>query len=74
VQVYQAEAERWLSYPAPAGFDRNLLFVDQMRHFLEVAHGLVAPLCTLDDGIRALELALAAHQSQAQGRIIDLYP
>jgi predicted dehydrogenase len=43
-----------------------------MRHFLRVASGEEDPLCTLDDGIRALQLALAAHSSQAQGKIIYL--
>jgi hypothetical protein len=31
-----------------------------------------APLCTLDDGIQALRLALAAHLSGSQGTRIDL--
>lgn len=72
VQVFQGEQERWLSYPAPSGFDRNLLFVDQMRHFLEVVRGNEDPLCTLEDGICALQLALAAQQSQSQGRLVEL--
>jgi predicted dehydrogenase len=47
-------------YRLPSGFDRNDLFVAQTRHFLEVARGEAAPVCTLEDGIRALEMALAA--------------
>jgi len=54
-------------YPVPDGFERNQLFVAQMRHFLEVARGEAEPVCTLDDGIRVLELALAAKQSQTAG-------
>ena len=54
-------------YPLPDGFERNQLFVAQMRHFLEVASGQAAPVCTLEDGARALEMALAAKLSQAQG-------
>jgi predicted dehydrogenase len=48
------------TFAPPAGFERNDLFVEQLRHFLDVARGRAAPLCTLQDGIRALELALAA--------------
>ncbi len=55
-----------------AGFERNHLFIDQTRHFLEVAQGSVAPLCTLQDGIRALEIALAAHRSHEQGARVEL--
>lgn len=54
-------------YAPPDGFERNQLFVAQTRHFLEVAKGESDPICTLDDGIRALELALAARQPQATG-------
>lgn len=49
-------------YAPPDGFERNHLFEAQTRHFLEVASGQAAPLCTLEDGIRALELALAARR------------
>ncbi len=49
-------------YAPPTGFERNDLFLAQTRHFLEVASGRAAPLCTLEDGIRALELALAARR------------
>ncbi|PWH14295.1 MAG: gfo/Idh/MocA family oxidoreductase [Anaerolineae bacterium] len=47
-------------YAPPSGFERNDLFLAQTRHFLQVAAGEAEPLCTLHDGIRALELALAA--------------
>ena len=51
-------------FPVPDGFERNRLFVAQMRHFLEVARGEAEPVCTLDDGIRVMELVLAATESR----------
>lgn len=48
----------------PDDFERNQLFVAQIRHFLDVAKGESDPICSLEDGIRALELALVAKQSQ----------
>lgn len=53
-------------YHLPEGFDRNLLFLNEMQHFLNVARGKETPICTLHDGIRALELALMAKTSQQQ--------
>ena len=44
----------------PPGFDRNHLFIAQMQHFLQVARREADPICSLHDGIRALDLALAA--------------
>ena len=50
------------TFSPPEGFERNQLFVSQTRHFIETARGESEPLCRLEDGIRALELALAAKQ------------
>ncbi len=61
-------------YPLPDGFERNQLFVAQTRHFLDVAAGQAAPICSLEDGIRALEMALAAYKSQQTGHQIQLTP
>ncbi|HEX7976110.1 MAG TPA: Gfo/Idh/MocA family oxidoreductase [Anaerolineales bacterium] len=71
VQVYRVPTGEWQAYPAPQGFERNDLFLAQMRHFLAVCRGEAAPLCTLQDGRRALELALAAHESQRTGRLVQ---
>jgi predicted dehydrogenase len=53
-------------YAPPAGFERNDLFLAQTRHFLDVVGG-AEPACTLEDGQRALEIALAAHRSNETG-------
>ena len=51
-------------YHLDDGWERNHLFVAQIRHFLEVASGQATPICTQEDGIRALELALAARNQR----------
>jgi predicted dehydrogenase len=58
----QPQAAVETHYPLPGGFDRNHLFVAQTQHFLEVASGASEPRCGLEDGIRALEMALAARK------------
>jgi predicted dehydrogenase len=70
VQVYRSATDQWDTYPAPDGFARNDLFLAQMRHFLAVARGECAPLCSLDDGVQALKLALAVSESQKAGQLI----
>jgi predicted dehydrogenase len=69
-RLFRAEITEWEEFPTPAGFERNQLFLAQMRHFQEVVQGKAVPLCTLEDGIKALELALAAIDSQNQGQIM----
>ena len=39
----------------------------QMAHFLQVCQGLEAPLCTGEDGLRALEIIEAIRQAAAAG-------
>ena len=74
VHAYRSASENWDIYQAPEGFTRNDLFLAQLRHFLAVAHGESTPLCTLEDGVRALQLALAVHESQQTGQLIHFRP
>lgn len=62
----------WQQIEVPMGFERNVMFLEEMRHFTEVVSGDLLPLCTIEDGIRALEIALAAHQSAASGNRIHI--
>jgi len=48
------------NYLLPKNFERNYLFVKQMEHFIDVAEGEAEPICTLEDGVRAVELVLEA--------------
>ncbi len=47
-------------YALPSDFERNHLFLAQMQHFLDVVQGNADPICTLEDGVRAVELVLAS--------------
>ena len=51
-------------------FERNDLFLAEMRHLIQVAQGIAAPVCSLEDGIQALRIALAAGQSSRQGILV----
>lgn len=69
VHLYQ---EKWHVSPIPPGFERNDLFLAEMRHFLAVVRGEEGSLCSLEDGIQALRLALAARLSAQRGELIKL--
>jgi predicted dehydrogenase len=60
----------WEMYPLPAGFERNHLFLAELRHFIQVVRGKEKSLCTLEDGIQALRLADAAKVSAQEGRLV----
>jgi len=53
-------------------FERNQLFLDEMRHFLDCVEARREPLVGLADGVWSLRMALAAKESIAQGRLVEL--
>ncbi|GAB4580890.1 MAG: Gfo/Idh/MocA family oxidoreductase [Anaerolineales bacterium] len=59
VKVFRASHNAWETYPAPFGFERNTMFLEQMRHFIRVVRGEEEPICTLEDGVRVLEMCLS---------------
>ena len=53
-------------------FDRNDLFVDEVRHFLACVDGAETPMATLRDGAMSLKLALAARESLVSRAPVDI--
>lgn len=62
----------WEVYPLAKDWERNVMFLDQMKHFIAVVRGEVEPSCTLDDGVRVMKLIAAVRESQKSGRLISL--
>ena len=72
-RLFAADRKPWTDLYAPAvDFDRNTMYLDQMRHFLDCVGGRATPRVSGDDGLRALEIALAAKESAAGGRSVEL--
>ena len=64
---WAAKVGQWNEIAPPEGFERNDLFFKETEHFLEVVKGNTTPTCTLEDGVRAMEIALATHASVVGG-------
>ena len=56
------------------GFERNTLFLDEMRHFLSCVRGQEKPLVSIRDGAQSLRMALAAKESIQSGLPVTLTP
>jgi predicted dehydrogenase len=52
-------------------FDRNQLFLDELRHFLACLKREVFPLIPVSEGAKSLKMALAAKESMATGQVIE---
>ncbi len=71
VHLYQVKKGDWQTFYQPEDFERNDLFLSEMRNFLGVIEGKETPVCSLEDGIRAQELVTAVYQSNKEKRIIS---
>lgn len=60
VQTWNAPRTEGRTIGSPVGWQRNDMFLAEMRHFRDVAAGVAEPECGLADGVRALEIALEA--------------
>jgi len=55
--LFESRTGAWITKEPPEGFERNQMFVDEMKHFLQVVRGSSDPICSLEDGIAVLKLA-----------------
>ncbi|MCZ2128059.1 MAG: Gfo/Idh/MocA family oxidoreductase [Anaerolineales bacterium] len=62
----------WETHPLPSGWERNVMFVEQMKHFADVVKGSANPSCTLEDGIQVQKMIAAVHESQKTRTLIKL--
>jgi predicted dehydrogenase len=72
VHLYPASRGEWQEFSTPGGFSRNNMFLEEMGHFISVIQGNEMPACTLDDGIGALRISLAALNSQKERKKVRL--
>jgi len=65
-------AGAWETYPLAAGWERNVMFLEQMKHFVSMVRDGIEPGCTLEDGVRVQKIIEAIHESSKTGRVINL--
>ena len=52
-------------------FQRNEMFLQEMAHFIDLIRDDIDPVCSIEDGLKVLEVALAVHKSaQEDQRIV----
>jgi predicted dehydrogenase len=55
-----------------SGFERNQMFIDELKHFLACVEGKAEPLVSLKEGIQSLKVILAAHSSLKSGQAVKI--
>lgn len=72
VRLYGADSGAWTLFPHPPGLERNTVYLDEVRHFLDCLGGRATPAVKLADGLRVLEMAMAARTSLEKGEVVWL--
>ncbi len=71
-RIYRAEKKEWEVYPLPAGWERNVMFLEAMKHFVAVTRGEGISSCPLADGIRVMQLIEAIKRSASTGQVVSI--
>jgi predicted dehydrogenase len=72
LRTWTAATGSWRVESLPGVDDRNDLFVQEARHFLEVVGGRADPACTLADGTAAIAICQAVDRSAAEGSSVPV--
>jgi len=72
VRLFTASDHTWQDVHDVVEIDRNGMYEEELQHFLNCVEDGQQPICDGEDGLRALQIVIAAKQSSMQGRSIDL--
>jgi predicted dehydrogenase len=71
VQVFDGQGNS-VELSSYQDFQRNQMFLDELNGFLDGMQGKPASLVSLRDGAQSLRMALAAKESLATGKVVEL--
>ncbi len=71
-KCYMAIENKTIDFVPSPDFERNTLFIDEMKNFINFIQGRSEVMCTLDDGIRIQEVVTAIYRSQIENRRIQI--
>ena len=72
VKVYSNKKNVWKTILKIKNFDRNQLYIDEIRHFLKCVKNRKSTINNLDDGIETMKIALATKESSEKKKNIML--
>jgi len=72
VKIFQADTNQWVFHNPPKGFERNDLFIAELKHFIDVIKDNIKPICSLEDGIEVQKIVNAAYLSHIEKKFISI--
>ena len=68
VRLYEVSSGKWRTFPIHKSFERNCMYLSEVRHFLDCLEGREELQVPIETGRKVLELALAIKRSAQTGR------
>ena len=72
VKFYNNIKKRWETVLKLKNYDRNQMYVDEIKHFLKCVKNRNKTISSLDDGIKTMNIALGMKKSTKHKKIIKL--
>ncbi len=72
VDFYLAKNKSWEAIYSGENYDRNEMYLEELRHFVDCVENKKTPSVTGNDGRRALQIVLAAKQSAKIGKVVTI--
>ena len=71
--LYRNSTNQWETFPISPGYERNMMFMEEMRHFIEVVKDRSDPICNLEDGVIAQVIIDAIYRSSKTASRVTIH-
>lgn len=72
VKLYSVKTNAWTDIYPERVIDRNEMYIEELRHFLQCVRKGAEPVISAEDGKRIVEIATAVKRSSSEGRIVEV--
>lgn len=72
VEYFRAEENSWIEALHMPAFDFNSIYIEEVAHFIRCMDGTEVSINDINQGIEVLRIALAAHRSSVQARVVEV--
>jgi len=69
VRLYKAKEGMWEVFQEQSGYDLNMMYVEEMKHFLDCVRNGKQTVMDIHSGVKILQAILAAKESARDGQI-----
>jgi predicted dehydrogenase len=70
VRWFDSGTGQWTTFPQPAGWDVNQMYVDEMKHFMDCVTSRSRTALPIPEAMAVMQIAFAAKTSAREGRAV----